>query len=64
MGCHFPLLGDLPDLGIETVSAALQVDSLPTEASGKSLHKVGNLYKEGAWHEGHRDMQSRDPGNF
>ena len=66
-GLPFPSPGDLPDLGIEPtfpVSAALQVDSLPTEASGKSLHKVGNLYKEGAWHEGHRDMQSRDPGNF
>ena len=63
----FPSPGDLPDLGIKPtfpVSAELQADSLPTEALGKSLYKVGNLCKEGAWHEGHRDMQSRDLGNF
>ena len=67
-GLPFPSPGDLPGPGIEPtfpVSAALQkADSLPTEASGKSLYKVGNLCKEGAWHEGHRDMQSRDLGNF
>ena len=30
-----PSLGDLPDPGIEPRSPALQVDSLPTELSGK-----------------------------
>ena len=36
VGCHFPPLGDLPDLGIKPpspVSAAWQVDSLTTEPS-------------------------------
>ena len=31
----FPLLGDLPDLGIETRSFILQADSLPTGPLGK-----------------------------
>ena len=52
----FPSSGDLPDSGIELaspVSAALQVDSLPTEPSGKPLKKmtmvifVGNALEEG-----------------
>ena len=30
-GLSFPFPGDLPDLGIELGSLALQVDSLPTE---------------------------------
>ena len=30
--------GDLPDLGIEPWSLALQADSLPTELRGKSLY--------------------------
>ena len=29
VGCHFPSPGGLPDHGIEPVSPALQVDSLP-----------------------------------
>ena len=38
-GLPFPPLGDLPDPGIEppvSLSPALQVDSLPTEPSGKA----------------------------
>ena len=34
-GLPFPSPGDLPDPGIKLGSPALQVDSLPTEASGK-----------------------------
>ena len=35
-GLPFPSLGDLPNSGIEPVSPAMQVDSLPAETSGKS----------------------------
>ena len=35
VGCHALFRGDLPDSGIEPGSSALQVDSLPTELSGK-----------------------------
>ena len=31
----FPFSGDLPDLGIEPTSPALQMDSLPAEPPGK-----------------------------
>ena len=34
-GLPFPSLEDLPDLGIEPGSSALQADSLPTELQGK-----------------------------
>ena len=34
-GYHFPSPADLPDPGIKPWSLALQVDSLPTELSGK-----------------------------
>ena len=34
-GLPFPSPGDLPDPGIEPMSPALQVDSLPSEAPGK-----------------------------
>ena len=34
-GLPFPSPGDLPNLGIEPRSPALQVDSLPAEAAGK-----------------------------
>ena len=36
-GQPFPSAGDLPNPGIEPGSPALQVDSLPTELSGKPL---------------------------
>ena len=42
-GLPFPSLGDPPDPGIEPaspVSPVLQVDSLPTEPSGKPLSTV------------------------
>jgi len=39
-GLPFPSPGDLPDLGVEPVSLALQVESLPSEPSGKSQHIV------------------------
>ena len=35
-GLPFPSPGDRPDPGIEPRSPALQADSLPTEAQGKS----------------------------
>ena len=35
-GLPFPFPGDLPDPGIKPVSAALQVDSVPTESLGTS----------------------------
>ena len=34
----FPSQGDLPNLGIEPRSPALQADSLPSELSGKPIH--------------------------
>ena len=34
-GVPFPSPGDLPDLGVEPRSPALQADSLPTELQGK-----------------------------
>ena len=39
-GLHFPPTGDLPDPGIGRWSPALQVDSLPSEPSGKPSLKV------------------------
>ena len=41
-GLPFPSLGDLPDPGIEPVSSALHVHSLPTESPGKlfSYHEA------------------------
>ena len=33
----FPTLGDLPDVGIEPMSPALQADSLATEPLGKTV---------------------------
>ena len=39
----FPSPGDLPDPGIEPRSPALQVDSLPTELSGKPLSETQEL---------------------
>ena len=42
-GLPIPSQGDLPDPGIELGSSALQVDSLPTELSGKPfISVVGN----------------------
>ena len=37
-GLPFTSPGDLPDPGIEPVSPALQVDSLPSEPPGKPLY--------------------------
>ena len=36
-GLPFPSPGDLPDIGIEPGSPALQADSLPSEPPGKSI---------------------------
>ena len=38
----FPSPGDLPKLGIETRSPALQADSLPAEPQGKPLSSKNN----------------------
>ena len=37
VGCHFRLLGNLPDPGMEPGSPALQADALPSEPPGKPL---------------------------
>ena len=37
---------DLPDLGIELGSPALQADSLPTELSGKPFQRLGEMIFE------------------
>ena len=39
-GLPFPSPGDLPDLGTEPWSPALQADSLPAELPGKPKHVV------------------------
>ena len=39
-GLPFPCPGDLPNLGIESGSSVLQIDSLLTESLGKSLYIV------------------------
>ena len=45
-GMPFPSPGDLPDLGIEPGSPALQADSLPTEPLGKhDNYKIVNFIK-------------------
>ena len=40
MGCHALLPGDLPNAGTESSSPALQVDSLPSDPSGKSQRRM------------------------
>ena len=50
IGVEIPPPGDLPNAGIGLRSPALQVDSLPTELSGKRLHYnllCGKKYEEG-----------------
>ena len=39
-GLPFPSAGDLPDLGMELGSPALQADSLPSEVPEKSFRTV------------------------
>ena len=39
-GLPFPSPRDLPDLGIEPVSPALQADSLPTELLGRCWERM------------------------
>ena len=51
MSCHFLLQGNLPDLGIEPGSLALQTDTLLSEPSGKSFdcvdhNKLWKILKE------------------
>ena len=50
VGCHSPLQGDLPNPGIEPRFPVLQVDSLPSEASGKSriLEWVARPFSRGS----------------
>ena len=48
VGCHVLLYRDLPDLGIEPRSPALQADSLPLSHQGKVVYK--------------RDGETRVPG--
>ena len=45
-GQRIPSPGDLPDPGIEPGSPPLQVDSLPTELSGKPQSTLLNIKKE------------------
>ena len=42
-GLPYPPPGDLPDPGIQPGSPALQVDSLPTELSGKPIYLSNHL---------------------
>ena len=42
-GLPFPSPGDLPNLGIELGSPALQADSLPTELRGKANTKMKDV---------------------
>ena len=44
-GLSFPSPGDLPDPGMEPVSPALQVDSLPAKLSGKPLSVLRGLIR-------------------
>ena len=44
-GQPFPSPGDLPNPGIEPGSPALQMDSLPTELSGKPLVWMGKIQR-------------------
>ena len=45
-GLPFPSPGDLPDLGIEPRSPALQADSLPTELKvSKSMRSLMKFYR-------------------
>ena len=58
----FPPAGDLPDPGIEPGSPALQVDSLPTELSGKPLdkyHEEKIAQGGGGWEPGTVDAGAR-----
>jgi len=43
-GLPFPSPGDLPNLGIEPRSPALQGDSLPSELRGKPQHVISLVY--------------------
>ena len=43
-GLPFSSPGDLPDPGIELMSPALQVDSLPSEPLGKPIVKERGYY--------------------
>ena len=43
VGCPFPPLGPLPNLGIEPWSPALQADSLPFEPPGKPTELLGHM---------------------
>ena len=47
-GWPIPSPADLPDPGIELGSSALQVDSLPTELSGKPYSKDASFKKQNA----------------
>ena len=45
-GLPFPSPGDLPDIGFELVSHALQADSLMTELGGKPISsEMGHIFK-------------------
>ena len=45
-GLPFPFPGDLPDLGIEPGSPALQADSLPSEPPGKPDDRLNQVVHE------------------
>ena len=44
-GLPFPSPGNLPDLGIEPGSPALQADALPSEPPGKPLSCILSTYQ-------------------
>ena len=47
-GVPFPSPGDLPDLGIEPRSPAMQADALPSEPPGKPQNTLSELLCSGA----------------
>ena len=58
-GLPFPLLGDLPDPGIEPRSSAMQADSLPSQPPGKP--KLGWCPEIGMnWELSLRYLESED----
>ena len=59
-GKPFPSPWDLPNLGIELGSPALQVDSLPTELSGKPKKLVYNQSCQGTEDKLNKEEMRRD----
>ena len=57
-GLPFPSPADLPNLGIEPGSPALQADSLPTELPGKSHLSIRGMAKR--WQKYTEELYKKD----